>query len=402
MSQQRVGLVLFLAAATLSCSADSGSPRLDAALQRSDGAARDHVTPEASAARDAADARTHSGEEAGPLLDATIDAASDGPAAPDAGPPVFSHKVLASTTDPGFFSLRSFGNQLLAGTYGSGKIYSSANAWAAPVVDLKAGESVYVMQPFGAALYANTENRGEIWRSTDGKSWSKVFGGASTAIGTGLAVYKGQLYAAYTTLSDNAGRIYRSSTGNSGSWSHVFGSKTQGTDVGLRELIVYNNVLYCLSYDWDGKIGGFYTSTNGTSWSWHPKLSQQRPIKAHVWKGYLWISTSPYTSKRVPPASVYRFDGKALIKVFQDPARAIGTDLLDFDGALYFVDMVNWRATTGASALHRSPTGAPGSWKTVLTFPEPEAMDLAVHGGKLHVATRHEGGHGKVYRIEIQ
>jgi hypothetical protein len=401
------GVLVLLSGALLCCS------DLDPGPQVSDVGDPDSVTP-GSDGRPELGIRPEAGPDAalsdgiGPLPDVGLDAGSDpdGPApdgpALDAGPPVFSHKAVATTTDPGFFSLRSFNGQLLAGTYGTGKIYSSSNAWAAPLVDLNVGESVYVMWPFSSMLYANTENRGEIWRTPGGKTWNKVFNGASTAIGTGLAVYNGQLYAAYTTLSNSAGRIYRSSTGDPGTWTHVFGSSSQGTDVTLRELTVYKKVLYCLSYDWQGSIGGFYTTTNGTTWKWHPKLANHRPIKAHVWNGYLWISTSPYNGKRVPPASVYRWDGTSLVNVFQDKARAVGADLLDFNGALYFVDMVNWRATKGAAALHRSPTGAPGTWQTVLTFPEPEAMDMEVFGGDLHVTTRHEGGHGKVYRVEIK
>ncbi len=166
--------------------------------------------------------------------------------------------------------------------------------------------------------------------------------------------------------------------------------------------MVFNNVLYCLSYDYQGNWGGFYTTNDGTTWTWHKKLANHRPIKAHVWKGALWISTSPWKGKRVPPASVYRYDGATITRVFQDKARAVGTDLLDHGGALYFVGMVNWRAKSGAAGLHRSATGAAGTWKTVLTFPEPEAMDMEVFNNELYVATRHEGGHGKLYKVQTK
>ena len=83
------------------------------------------------------------------------------------------------------------------------------------------------------------------------------------------------------------------------------------TDVTLRELIVYRGVLHCLSYDYESGIGGFYTSRDGRSWTWNARaeLRNIRPIKAHVWSGALWISTSPFTTRRIPPAGVYRWDG---------------------------------------------------------------------------------------------
>lgn len=307
--------------------------------------------------------------------------------------------VVGTTTDPGFFSLAAFDGQLYAGTYGTGKVYGTLNGWAGPLVDLNTGESVYVMAEYGGYLYANTESRGEIWRTANGWDWERVFDGEATAIGCGLATFGGQLYAGYTRLSDGAGRIYRSTTGNRGSWQHVFGGSDQGSDVTLRELIVYGGALYALNFDLEGSVGGFYTTSNGTTWTWHGMLADKRPIKAHVWNGYLWFSTSPYTTSRVPPAGVYRWDGTNLVAVYADPARAVGTDILDFDGALYFVDMVNWRATSGRAGLHRSPTGAPGTWSEIHSFPEAEAMDMEVFDGHLYVATRQEGGHGKVYLV---
>ena len=308
---------------------------------------------------------------------------------------------VATTGDPGFFSLKSYQNVLFAGTYGTGKVYSSANGFAGPVANLNVGESVYVMREFGGYLYANTENRGEIWRSRFGNNWDRVFPGEHTAIGTGLVEHGGFLYACYTTLNNRAGRIYRSRSGNPGTWQHVFGNSRQGTDVTLRELIVFQNTIYCLSYDYDSGIGGFYTSTDGRTWTWRARqeLRNKRPIKAHVYRGALWISTSPFTNRRVPPSGVYRFDGRRLTMAFEDASRSVGTDLVDFGGDLYFCNDVNWRATSGRAALFRSPSGDPGTWTLVTTFDEAEAMDLEVHGGHLYIATRQQGGHGKVYRM---
>jgi len=308
-------------------------------------------------------------------------------------------EVVASTSDPGFFSLRAYEGELYAGTYGTGKIYSSSNGWAEPVVDLDVGESVYVMLPFAGHLYANTENRGEIWRSADGTHWERVFDGAHTAIGTGLTIFDGQIYAAYTTLSDASGRVFRSPTGAPGTWTRVFGDASQGTDVTLRELIVYDRRLFLLSFDREGNAGGLYTSSDGTTWTWSSFLLDNRPIKAHVWNELLWVSTSPYSGGRIPPAGVYRWNGLSLVMAYEDHARAVGTDITDYRGALYFTDDVNWRATTGSGGLHCSETGRPGEWAEVAAFDEAEAMDMEVFDGHLYVATRQEGGHGHVYRM---
>lgn len=309
--------------------------------------------------------------------------------------------AVASTTDSGFFSLRAYEGELYAGTYGTGKIYSSSNDWAEPIVDLNVGESVYIMLPYDGHLYANTENRGEVWRSADGLVWEKVFDGTATAVGTGLEVFGGHIYAAYTTLSNNAARVYRSATGDRGTWNHVFGHSSQGTDMILRELVEYDGSLLLLYYALDIQEGGLYTSPNGTTWNYANYLPNIRIIKAHRWGGFLWVSSSPMSGNtRVPPAGVYRWNGTRFDNVYEDAGRRVGTDILDFRGGLYFVDDANWRATTGNAGLHCSNTGDRGTWSEVHAFLEAEATDMEVLGWDLYVATRQQGGSGRVYRVE--
>lgn len=169
----------------------------------------------------------------------------------------------------------------------------------------------------------------------------------------------------------------------------------------LRELVRFRGSLHLLYYALDIEESGFYTTTNGTDWSYVNHLSSIRLIKAHRWDGDLWVSTSPMSgSTRVAPAGVYRWDGALFEMVYEDPSRAVGTDIIDFRAGLYFVDDVNLHAVTGSAGLHCSNTGNRGDWAEVYDFPEAEATDMEVFGWDLYVATRQQGGNGHVYRME--
>ncbi|MFH1375870.1 MAG: hypothetical protein ABIH35_04350, partial [Patescibacteria group bacterium] len=301
-------------------------------------------------------------------------------------------EAIGTTGDPGFFSLKKWNNKLYAGTYGSGKIYSYPS-WQLRA-DLNAGESAYKMLEYKGYLYVNTENNGRLFRTSDGTNFEQVHN--SGTLGFGLEEYNNYLYSTHTKINEEA-KLYRSDIGTG--WQEISWPEKAKKDV--RELIEYKGILYGLGFNYDNEYGGFYKSSDGTSWTWHNVQKNVRFIKGHVWNNFLWISGSPYKNgDRKPPASVYRWDGTNLVKVFENNNHNIGTDIIDYNGYLYFVDMVNWRATSGKASLYRSPTGESGTWQEICSFDEAEAMDMEVFDGSLYVATRQEGGHGKVYEVD--
>ncbi|HNR97543.1 MAG TPA: hypothetical protein PKH89_11340, partial [Anaerolineae bacterium] len=85
------------------------------------------------------------------------------------------------------------------------------------------------LQAFGGSLYASTENEtdgGEVWRSPDGVVWTRVasggFGDRSNAEVIRMTTFGGKLYAAtWSYSSDHGTEIWRSDTGNAGSWTRV-------------------------------------------------------------------------------------------------------------------------------------------------------------------------------------
>ncbi len=320
----------------------------------------------------------------------------------------------------GFFSLFDFNGSLVAGTYCGYRAQGLCGIYVSvperPRLKrvkppLNTGESVYALNEFRGRLYANTENKGKLFRSRDGVAWEEVFRdhGLRTSggvMGGAVGVFDGQVWASFTELGTFVTRIYKSPSGDPGSWmpDQSFGTRR---GVQIRELPVFNDRFYALGYDHNKNAGVIFAYAFGRGWEEAPfdgggRLRNKRIVKAHPWKGWLYLSTSPWVNnKRLPPAEVWRWDGRSLENVYTDPKRNIGTDIADFGGRIYFADSLDWNATEGEAGLHRSPTGEKGTWTEIFSLPQPEAMDMAVHGGKLYVATRQRGGVGNVFEMVL-
>ena len=130
-------------------------------------------------------------------------------------------------SDDDVTSLVHFGAHLYAGT-GEGKIWRSTDgaSWA-EVADLSRGVSLGAI--FQGALYAGTTDfsgGGQLFRSFDGLNWASVsspgFGDATNVSLLPSVVFEGQLYAVTGNSSPSAGdggEIWRSSDGTS--WTQV-------------------------------------------------------------------------------------------------------------------------------------------------------------------------------------
>ena len=188
-------------------------------------------------------------------------------------------------------SLASFNGQLYAGSDNAStgaqlwrNSSDAAGGWSALTSngfgDASNGGINYLL-PFGGQLYAGTWNwnaasnsssGGQLWRSPNGSDWTRVvnngFGDPNNGEVFRLAVFANQLYA--STWSYGAGRgaeIWRSSTGNAGSWSRVV---VNGFGDGANEAIIsfetFGGQLYAGAIN--SVTGGqIWRSPDGVSWS---------------------------------------------------------------------------------------------------------------------------------------
>ena len=129
-------------------------------------------------------------------------------------------------------------------------------------------------QQFGSNLYMGTDNSAgaEIWR-TDGSTWTQVvsagFGNATASYISQFAVFSGQIYAVIADDNTGAIQIYRSSSGDAGSWTQV-SFNSSGITWGDVTFAVYDGYLYLGLAR--GPAGGPYIaelwrSNDGSTWS---------------------------------------------------------------------------------------------------------------------------------------
>ncbi len=164
---------------------------------------------------------------------------------------------------------------------------------------------------FDGQLYAGTWNwnaatnsslGGQVWRSANGTDWTRVvnngFGNVDNGEVVRFAVFGGQIYAGTWSYSSTRGaEIWRSATGNAGSWSRVtsngFGD-SQNT--AIISMAVFDGQLYAGTIN-DVTGGQIWRSADGTTWNLVNTagfgLSSNWAISAlAAFDGYLYTSTS--------------------------------------------------------------------------------------------------------------
>ena len=184
-------------------------------------------------------------------------------------------------------ALANLGNQMYAGTWNDngaqvwrtrdGQTWSQVTpTWSISNIEVQDAES------FGTYLYVGTgrEGGGEIWR-TNGTTWEQVASGGlgdSNNYGfNAFAVFSNALYVATANIppaiggTGNGVEIWRSKTGNAGSWVQVnsdgFGAGPTWPDVTME---IYEGHLYVGLSRPVGKSGGIaelWRTDNGTTWT---------------------------------------------------------------------------------------------------------------------------------------
>jgi len=350
---------------------------------------------DAIATLDAAEHNDPGRSDGGAMDGIGVDAAST----PDAAPVEHDYACVAvgSSLSDGFFSLRGFAGRLYAGQFGYGyeavSMLFRYEPWehVSPGIT-GVGESICAMREFGGHLYANTENSGDIFRSVDGENWSRVYNGTDGAIGCGLEVHAGQLYAvSYDYGSHRDGKILRTADGTT--WHDVWNSGAD--DLYLRELTSHQGVLYAFATDEGSSQGRMLTSTDGTDWT--SSATPTRFFRGHSWSGSLWLGSSDRRSNGV--AGVWRYDGTGDPILVHPVSKHYVTELTDWDGVLFAGTSDGWKEDVGTSSLLMSRDGA--TWEPVCTFDEIAVWSIAVAADQLYVGTWEYGSGGKVYRVNI-
>lgn len=184
------------------------------------------------------------------------------------------------------FSLASYNGELFAGTAnesGNGaQLWSSSDGktWSSIMVDgfgNTSNRGIDHLLEYNGYLYAGTwadeVNGGEVWRSQNGRDWSLVASGGFDNVTNSevhhFVAFKDQLYATTWSSTDSHGtELWRSSTGNPGSWSKVAfnGFNNDANNAVALSLHVFNGYLYAGT--WNTTTGGeVWRSSNGTTWT---------------------------------------------------------------------------------------------------------------------------------------
>ena len=175
-----------------------------------------------------------------------------------------------------------------------------ANAVAALAVydgHLYAGSELYSGGGSSLPLSPNTNHGGSVFRYEGGTRWTDVGRIADVRSVSGLAVFKGKLYAGTGTTG-----AWRDTPRTRGMYRYDGDGKwTSCGCPGLRvvHLSVHNGSLYGLSYD----AGGFFRYEGGTHWTRLGPLPDTTQVYGTaIYEGKLFAGTWP-------TGSVFRFDG---------------------------------------------------------------------------------------------
>jgi hypothetical protein len=232
---------------------------------------------------------------------------------------------------------------------------------------------------FNNSLYVGTwssSGGGEIWRSSTGDSgsWFKVvdngFGDANNNEIMTLASFDGYLYAGTFCWDTSAhgAQIWRSSSGETGSWTQKVGDAEFGDsdNSAILSFEVFDGALYAATHN-DSNGGEVWYTTDGTTWN--PANANgfgdgrnRRVVSLEVFDGTLYAGTWNSTTG----AEIWRTaNGTTWNQVasggFDGTDNEDIASLVAFDGDLYAV-VGNFE--TGPE-VWRSPTGDKESWRKV-------------------------------------
>jgi len=222
---------------------------------------------------------------------------------------------------------------------------------------------------------------GRIWRSSNGTTWEAVvsdgFGYPDNANIDAMVEFNGNLYAGASKDEDEGGlSIYRSSTGDSGTWSPVVtGGNGDQNNVLIDQFIVFNGSLYAVGKN--KTLGAFVwkASADGNTWTRVNNLGfgtplQQEAITAAVFNNALYVGT--YNNSNafayIGPAQVWRStDGtnweNVVVSGFGDNNNLAIWSMFVYAEELYAITGNNvtgselWKTADGDNWVQANPDG---------------------------------------------
>lgn len=260
-----------------------------------------------------------------------------------------------------------------------GQIWRSkdGNSWE-PATDLGFGINLsytdsWSMTIFNGKLYVaancfptrGPDCPGMVLRTADGIKWEKIPLATGTSLLDKLGVFGGMIYA---TSIWSGGQIWRSFTGNPGTWEAVknFGL---GDGFGTSAPIEYKDQVYFTeSSGGDSEV--IWHSADGRHWNTNSlKLTDQDPSTGFIGEATLVIYHDVLymaVTNSIDGGTIYRtIDGKHWEKVVDQTPYLIGfRDLIEYNGDLY-VTVFGFDGTNFGLNLWRSHSGNLGSWKVV-------------------------------------
>lgn len=286
----------------------------------------------------------------------------------------------------GAWALGTFDGALYVSTlnYGGTEVYRfSSGSWER-VVDGGFGDGANVavdwFAEFDGTLYAGTwnggGNGGQIWRSPsgDGGSWEQVasngFGDATNGEVMALAPFDGYLYAGTWSydLEDHGAEIWRSPSGDGSSWTRVVSDTLfgDGDNVAIMSFEVFSDHLYAATSN--GNTGGeIWRTGDGTTWTQanadgFDDADNSYVVSLEVFDGQLYAGTwnSDSGGEVWRTANGINWD-QVMSGGFDDAHNRDVASLIAFGGDLY---VIAGNFNTGPE-VWRSSGGDAGSWQKV-------------------------------------
>ena len=210
------------------------------------------------------------------------------------------------------------------------------------------------MAVFQEHLYAGTSNYdyggddsgARLWRTADGVTWELVsspgFGDPHTGHLRSLAVFDGALYVglgkryAVPPRYESSVQIWRSNSGQPGSWALVFEEETSPSELYVADaLVVFGNQLYCVLADPETWLyPKLRRTTDGTHWEEVPDFDLQ------CWFDRGESASATVLGDHLYVAIISNLDGGLLCRsrdgvTWEPVPDVLVTKLATFAGALY-------------------------------------------------------------------
>jgi hypothetical protein len=266
------------------------------------------------------------------------------------------------------FALEVFNGQLYAATAGAeGRVWrlTQANTWT-PSSEVgmsstysQTNDAIFDLVTFNGQLYASISGatEGQIWRTANGTDWNKVTSSEfiSNRTATVMVVFSNTLYAATSAA---AVEIWRSSTGNSGSWQPVmqdsFGNPNNSYVSGAA--VMSGTLYFSVVNGVDGIT--IWRTTNGITWTQASTYGFGNAANAGAGglatlNGYLYAGTRNDTTG----GQIWRYNGTTWSQVVADGFGNVNNFRID---SLYTIN--NWlfavaRNSTTGLQVRRTTNG---------------------------------------------